>query len=473
MTRASIIVLSWNGEQYLTPCLSALAGQLGRDDELIVVDNGSTDGSVSLVQAQVPAAKLIQNGRNLGFAGGANVGLRAASGANLLLVNQDVVVGNGWLEALIVALRPSGVGVAGSKLLYPDGRIQHAGGVLRYPLALPDHCGYRQPDRGQCDQEPEVDFVTGAAIGVPRRVWEEIGSFDEGFYPAFYEDVDFCSRARVAGYTIVYAPEAVATHYETTSLAREGEVYHRWMARGRLYYVLKHYTQIQFHRDFVPAEQLWGASLTAREMLEGLRMAYLDMLLDLRAVPRAGVLLEEGAAETVAETLVSLRSALSRSAGSAPGPRIGQGGAAADLLPVAWPTPERGGGDASSVVAFFADGPGSSVAGGFGDYRRGLHLPQRPKPGGRPGGEGADRGAQSRGGAYPGHGVLADPEQWHNSVQDDIRGCPVRCDRRGPGPAGQWPVSSPNEDPGGCSAREPRTARWTGVDSGLWQRREP
>ena len=319
LTRASVIVLSWNGEQYLPSCLAALAAQIGPDDELIVVDNGSTDDSVSLVRTQFRGATLIENGRNLGFAGGANVGLQAARGACLLLVNQDVVVGAGWLDGILAVLGQAEVGVTGCKLLYPDGRIQHAGGVLRYPLALPDHHGYRQRDRGQCDQQREVDYVTGAAMGVPRRVLDDVGAFDEGFHPAFYEEVDLCARARAAGYQIVYAPQAVATHHETTSVLREGADYHRWMARGRLRYVLKHYSASQFHRDFAPAERLWGASLTVPEMREGLRLAYLDTLLGLRAIPRTGVLADAGSEETVAETLASLRGALTRLSGPARG----------------------------------------------------------------------------------------------------------------------------------------------------------
>ena len=312
MTRASIVVVSWNGAEYLPACLRALTAQTRADDELIVVDNASTDGSAELVRSAFPSVSVITNEQNLGFAGGANVGLQAAQGESLLLVNQDVVVRSGWLDAVLADLHRSDVGIVGSKLLYPNGRIQHAGGALHYPLALPDHFGYRDADRGQWDEPRDVDFVTGAAIGIARGVVESVGLFDEGFHPAYYEETDLCTRARAAGFRVCYAANAVAVHEETASVSRESTDYHRWMARGRLRYVLKHYTAMQFRRDFLPAERMWGASLSVPAMREGLRLAYLDTLLDLRQIPRTGVLAEAETVAPVAEALTDLRSLLSR-----------------------------------------------------------------------------------------------------------------------------------------------------------------
>jgi len=310
VARAAVIVVSWNGEAHLTDCLAAILAQAGPGDDVIVVDNGSTDGSVALVRERYPRVRLVENGRNLGFAGGCNVGLRAAQADRLILVNQDVVAQAGWLEGLLEALALPEVGVAGSKLLYPDDTVQHAGGLLRYPLALPEHRGYREPDYGQWDETCDVDYVTGASMGLRRAVLDEIGLFDEGFFPAFYEETDLCLRAKAAGYRVVYAPGSRALHHETTTVARESTDYHRWMGRGRLRLVLKHYTPAQFHDDFVPAERAWLASLTAPAMREGLRLAYLDTLLALREMPRTGVLADPAGDEAVADLLIDLRGAL-------------------------------------------------------------------------------------------------------------------------------------------------------------------
>lgn len=331
--RVSVIVVSWNGEPYLGDCLDAISAQVGPDDEVIVVDNGSSDGSAALVRERYPQVNLIENERNLGFAGGCNVGLQAAQGEYLMLVNQDVTVQAGWLGAMLDALVLPGVGIAGCKLLYPDGSIQHAGGIIRCPLAHPDHYGYHEPDRGQWDEQREVDYVVGAAMGLRRELMERIGLFDEGFFPAFYEDTDFCFRARAAGYQVMYAPDGVGVHRETTTVEREGVDYHRWMGRGRLRFVLKHYTAEQFHADFVPAERSWLAALTLPAMREGLRLAYLDTLLGLREVPRTGPLADEGSEEAVAEALVGLRDVLATSPSYSGGER--------DSLPADWRIQER------------------------------------------------------------------------------------------------------------------------------------
>ena len=117
MQTISVIIPLWNGEKWIRACLSSLDGQ---DDgapfalEVVVVDNGSHDKSPALVEDEFPAARLIRNGRNLGFAGGCNVGLAAATGGVLVLLNQDTQVRPGWLAALVAALTEPGVGVAGS-----------------------------------------------------------------------------------------------------------------------------------------------------------------------------------------------------------------------------------------------------------------------------------------------------------------------------------------------------------------------
>jgi GT2 family glycosyltransferase len=310
MTRASVIIVSWNGELYLEDCLRAIEAQISPSDEIIVVDNCSADDSPALVRERFPRIRLFENERNLGFAGGCNVGLRAAQGEYLLLVNQDVTVQAGWLEAMIEALAPTEVGAVGCKLLYPDGTIQHAGGIISYPLALPGHYGYHEPDQKQWDVQREVDYVTGAAMGLKRAVLNEIGLFDEKFFPACYEETDLCFRVKAAGYQVIYTPTALGIHHETTTTDRESTEYNRWMNRGRLRFVLKHYTADQFHDEFVPVERAWLAELTDLALRQGARAAYLDTVLSLRGVPKSGVLAEEGSEGAVAEALIDLRQVL-------------------------------------------------------------------------------------------------------------------------------------------------------------------
>ena len=254
MHRASVIIVVWNGEQYLAKCLEAVISQKSLDDEVIVVDNGSLDNSVSIAR-KYPEVKIIETGRNLGFAGGVNAGIEVAQGQFLVLLNQDTVMHPGWLNALIEAFNEEHTGIVGCKLLYPDGRIQHAGGLIYWPLGLPDHFGYGQPDDGRWDKPRPVDYVTGAALGIRRSVVEQIGPFDEGFWPGYYEEVEYCFRARQAGWEVVYIPQCVGTHLESVSLGKGSKAYLEAMHRGRLRFVLKFLDPLQLINQFLPAEE--------------------------------------------------------------------------------------------------------------------------------------------------------------------------------------------------------------------------
>lgn len=287
MHTTSVIVPAWNGAPLIVDCLRSIAPQLGASDELIVVDNGSTDGTPDLIGRDFPAVRLIRLARNLGFAGGVNRGLEIARGNVLILINQDVTLNEGCLDALRARLIQSGPGIAGGKLLYPDGKtIQHAGGVIVYPRAEADHHGYRQIDDGRWDAMRDVGYVTGALFAFDRRVLQAIGSFDEGYYPAYYEEVDYCFRARGAGFAVMYDPAAVAVHHESVSLeSGENPLRRRAMERGRLRFVLCRYSPDRVWRDFFPAERAYAASAppVVRDVLSA---AYWATLLSLPAHPQ-------------------------------------------------------------------------------------------------------------------------------------------------------------------------------------------
>lgn len=280
MSVASIIVINWNAATFLPSCLEALLAEVGDRDEVLVVDNNSTDESVGLVRSGFPSVKLICNNHNLGYAGGANVGLRTARGNMLILLNPDVQVQRGWLTVLKDAFRDRRVGVVGCKLLYPGGDvIQHAGGTIDWPTALPDHHGYRERDEGQWDQPREVDYVTGAALALRRDILDRVGFFDADFYPAYFEEVDFCTRVREANYRVLYVPGAVAIHFEHASLGAQSYRYYSLFHRNRLRFVLKHVAPEQFVGVCVTAErELLALDLSMNERL-GLAGAYLAAVL--------------------------------------------------------------------------------------------------------------------------------------------------------------------------------------------------
>ncbi len=253
---ASIIILSWNGLHYLEACLNAVLAQDYPDFEVIVVDNASSDGSADFVVANFPQIKLIRTGRNLGFAGGMNVGTRATAGDVVIWLNQDTVVQKNWLQNLLEAFAQSDVGVAGCKIFEADGvTLNHAGGALDVNLGESHHFGAGEIDRGQYDQPANVEYVTGAAMAVHRRVLEQVGMLDERFFPGYYEDADYCLRVRNAGYTIKYVPQAVVIHHISTSTHEQWYRRRFYYYRNRLLFVMKHLSVVDFQQKFLPEEQ--------------------------------------------------------------------------------------------------------------------------------------------------------------------------------------------------------------------------
>lgn len=277
--KASVIVLAWNGMDYLEPCLNAVFAQDYPDFEVIVVDNGSTDGSADFVAERFPQARLIRNERNLGYAAGNNVGLRAATGDVLVLLNQDTEVRPGWLRALVEALDDPTVGIAGCKIFYADGvTLQHAGGYFEWPLGLSFHYGDKEQDHGQYDVVREVDYVTGAAMGLRRVALNTVGLLDEGFFPGYFEDTDLCYRARASGYKVVYIPQAVLIHHESASFtsAHVGKPY--LVFRGRFRFIFKHFTPGQIVDEFIPCQIARLAEMGKIE-LRALSLSAVDALL--------------------------------------------------------------------------------------------------------------------------------------------------------------------------------------------------
>lgn len=281
MRIVSVIIPLWNGEKWIRPCLAALVKQAEAAPfvlEVIVVDNGSSDSSPAIVEKEFVGVHLIRNGQNRGFAGGCNVGLAEATGDVLVLLNQDTVVQPGWLTGLVAAVDEPGVGVAGSLVLLADGAtIQHAGGVVDLPLGIARHAGYGEPLGSRWQSGADVRFVTGASLTMRRAVLEHIGPLDEDFFPGYYEDVDFCWRARDAGYAIRYAPASVLAHAESGSFT--DPIYTAWARlRGRLYFCLKHLPIHFFLDDFLPAETEYSPTVLAGDLYGQIARAYLEAI---------------------------------------------------------------------------------------------------------------------------------------------------------------------------------------------------
>ena len=252
----SAVVLAWNGRTYLSSCIDSLQIQLSDADELILVDNGSTDGAPQQLAAERPQIRLIRNHKNLGVAGGFNQGVEAANGDIIILVNQDVSLYAQCIDSLLRQFsNNSRVGVLGCKLLCPDRQtLQHVGAFIRLPSGDPVQIGRWQKETGQYRQPVKVDYVTAAVAAFPKNVWNAVGGFDERFYPAYYEDADFCFRVRRAGYDVLCVPEAVAIHYEATSVGRLSCQHYFVHHSSRLHFVFKYLSSQQIAKEFLTEE---------------------------------------------------------------------------------------------------------------------------------------------------------------------------------------------------------------------------
>ncbi len=309
--KASVIVPMWNGATYIVDCLDAVLSQGMAAVELIVVDDGSTDGSAAFVAKRFSTARVLRLESNQGFARACNHGLRAASGDLLVLLNQDTRVMAGWLEGLASAAAGTAVGIVGAKALYPDGRLQHAGGTVD-DRGEGAHMGYRQTDDPRFEQPADVDFVTGASLALTRDCLERTGGLDEGFARAYYEDVDLCYRARQQGLRVVYTPRATLIHAEVSAVASDRHESLFSVHRNRLRFVLKHWPADRFFNRFIPAERPWLAALRGGgdRLIAAMHRVYLHHVLHLRDIARFRAVWHSDPPDTldrIAEALISLR----------------------------------------------------------------------------------------------------------------------------------------------------------------------
>ena len=268
--RASIIVVTYNSAAQIEACLAALDALAPDDHEVVVVDNASEDGTVARVRARFPAVRLLAERENHGFAGGVNRGVAAARGEWIALLNPDAIVEPGWLERITAPLADAHTGVTGGKVLDADGRIQSVGARLQMPVLLPAARGEGEVDAGQYDAPADVWSAHGAAMAFRRGVWEEIAGFDEGFFPAYLEESDFCERVRRAGYRVVTAPGAVLRHAEASSTGKYSAQFLYYFLRNRLRYALKWLAWPELWNSFRPAERerLRTAPLLQRRVAE-------------------------------------------------------------------------------------------------------------------------------------------------------------------------------------------------------------
>ena len=219
----SVIIPVWNNAVLTQQCLNALAEVTdGVSYEVVVVDNGSTDGVETFLQTLGGDVQVIRNEQNLGFSKACNQGARAARGEFLVFLNNDTIPLKGWLSALVEEARAhADVAVVGSKLLFEDGTIQHAGVAFSREWFLPYHIYRGANAHAACvSRRRELQCVTAAGMLVRRTVFEQAEGFDEGYRNGF-EDVDLCLKIKKLQWRIVYQPRSVLYHLESKTPGRK------------------------------------------------------------------------------------------------------------------------------------------------------------------------------------------------------------------------------------------------------------
>lgn len=249
----SVIIVNYNTKDYLRDCLRSLQDDPDAPSlEVIVVDNGSRDGSAAMVRGEFPSVVVVENGANLGFAKANNIALRRMRGRTALLLNSDTLVKPGALRRMLDVLdaRPD-VGALGPRLLNRDGSLQRS--CYRFPAPgrafrdqlfvtalLANHPRWGDYRRWAHDRERGVDFVIGAALLIRAEVLAEVGLLDESFF-MYAEETDLCFRIRRASHRVLFTPEAEVVHYGGGSgKSMPDRVFAEFSAGQRRFYE-KHY----------------------------------------------------------------------------------------------------------------------------------------------------------------------------------------------------------------------------------------
>lgn len=253
MARVGIVIVNYNGKTDTLDCLESLTKLSTIDYRLrtTVVDNGSMDGSIEAINEAFPKVELLKSGRNLGFTGGNNLGIKAAlkGGADyVLLLNNDTLVAPDFLKHLLAVVKNNPqIGIVAPKIYFAAGYefhknrykkaqlgkvIWYAGGLIDWRNMYGSHRGVDQVDTGQFDELTETDFATGCCMLIRAEVFSKIGFLDDRLF-LYLEDLDFSLRAKRVGYRIIYVPQARIWHKNAAGSGVGSPLHDYYLARNR------------------------------------------------------------------------------------------------------------------------------------------------------------------------------------------------------------------------------------------------
>lgn len=279
----SVIIVSWNGRSLLDACLSALRKQTGSNCQIIVVDNGSSDGTTAFVRESFRGVEVIALPKNMGFSRANNLGIRHARGEYVALLNNDAEPAPGWLGELVAALEANpDVGSCASKMLLHDQpHLADACGDFYSIEGIPGKIGHLE----SADRYNESREVFGACAGAAlyrRALLEKLGGFDEDFF-IVHEDTDLSFRFRLHGYTCVYVPTAVVYHHLSASIGYQSDTAVYYAQRNMEFIFFKNMPTVLLLK-YLPLHVITDLLLFARYILHGQARIFLKAKLDALAM---------------------------------------------------------------------------------------------------------------------------------------------------------------------------------------------
>jgi O-antigen biosynthesis protein len=255
--KVSIIIPVFNKFAYTHQCLqSVLENTTSGIYEIIVVDNASNDDTQAMLKS-FRNINVISNVYNLGFVDACNQGAAAANGKYLLFLNNDTLVTSGWLDAMVSVFHDEEtVGAVGAKLVYPDGKLQEAGGIIWRDGTGWNYGRGKDPNRPEYNYVKEVDYCSGACLMVKTDLFRNIGLFDRRYAPCFFEDTDLAFAIRDRGYKVLYQPKAVVIHYEGVTAGKDvAKGFKRYQEANRTKFVEK-WRRVLDEQHIAPARDL-------------------------------------------------------------------------------------------------------------------------------------------------------------------------------------------------------------------------